>query len=188
MSNREIILAEAGRADLERYLAEVLGIDFRPNTPVPTLRAKVEAAQPGCVTFQLPDDGPAPSVLNQPSQAAPQPLPRTEKVLGAYIGGGHNDPVCKILILEGQDEGGKRPVTVGVNGRVILLPRGRPIDVAYRYYEALKNAVKDVPIENQQTHEIEVHQVMAYPHQLISGPTPEQLAEWMDRTQDRFAA
>ena len=42
-----------------------------------------------------------------------------------------------------QDAGGSDDVQVGVNGSVMLVPRGKDVDIPYRYYEALKNAVAD---------------------------------------------
>lgn len=38
--------------------------------------------------------------------------------------------------------GVQNPLPIGVNGSVMVVPTGEPVEVPYRFYEALKNAVK----------------------------------------------
>ena len=36
---------------------------------------------------------------------------------------------------------GKQPLPVGVNGKVVLLPYGKPVEILQRYVDALQNAL-----------------------------------------------
>ena len=49
--------------------------------------------------------------------------------------------MCRINIPTQEKPGGQEPVPAGVNGVVMLLPRGQDINVPVEYVEVLKNAV-----------------------------------------------
>ena len=47
----------------------------------------------------------------------------------------------KLMIPISNEVGGKEDVTVGVNGDVIVIKRGKTVAITQPYYDALKNAV-----------------------------------------------
>jgi hypothetical protein len=47
----------------------------------------------------------------------------------------------RIMIPISNDIGGKEDVTVGVNGEVIVIKRGKSVSITKPYYESLRNAV-----------------------------------------------
>lgn len=74
------------------------------------------------------------------------------------------------MIIQIVDEpGGEEPVPVGVNGKVMLIPRGEKVDVPERYWEALRHAERFVydamrdgginPVPRK---------VSAFPHQVLA--------------------
>ena len=46
----------------------------------------------------------------------------------------------KLIIHTTTEAGGKDPVPIGVNGRVMLVPRGKEVEIPHAYFEVLKNA------------------------------------------------
>jgi hypothetical protein len=97
--------------------------------------------------------------------------PPTAKQVGAKPLGG--EPVApekvKILIARTEDAGGDEPVPVGVNGPIMLVPRGEPVEIPYAYYEVLKNAVKDIydPLPDGGMNPVP-RKVPAYPFQRLA--------------------
>ena len=81
-----------------------------------------------------------------------------------------NDPKVQITIAEVEGAGGKRPVFVGVNGVGMLIARGRPQDIPYRYYAALTNAIKTTHEQDESTGEIVSSDVPSYPFSVNRMP------------------
>lgn len=50
----------------------------------------------------------------------------------------------RIIIPASDAPGGQDPVPVSVNGSAMLIPRDQECEIPYPYYEALKNAVRQV--------------------------------------------
>jgi len=103
-----------------------------------------------------------------------------------------DDPRYVISIAEEKGPGGKRAVPVSVNGRTILIPRGKPCDIAARYYEALKDATESHFEERQDPTDplktvMEESKVPSYPWSVISAPSRQELEAWAKRKAEKQA-
>ena len=111
-------------------------------------------------------------------KSAPAPAARKVDVAALVPKDSHRDPKVTILVNRQEGPGGDRPVEVGVNGTLILIPRGEPVTVAYRYYEALKNAVQTI-YDQGADGEISARDVHAYPFQVITMPDRSEVDAWI---------
>ncbi len=112
--------------------------------------------------------GAAAAVAVAPSPRSPAGQPFAGKPLRGSSA--ENDPKVKVTIAEMEGAGGKRAVPVGVNGVIMLVPRGRPVDIPYRYFMALKCAVKTLHEQDEETNEITSTEVDAYPMSVNKMP------------------
>lgn len=125
---KSLPIGEASQAQLRAFAEAYLGMSFPPNAKTETVRSKIRAAwTKGEILVEVPEEA------AEPAPGAPPPAPP-----------GHRapDPHKVRIILQRTDEpGGDEPVPVGVNGRVMLIPRGEEVEIPMAYYEALKNAI-----------------------------------------------
>ena len=185
----KIALEQATVAQLTLYATTVLGLDIADRTPKPVIISKICAAAPELAEIEVPDDA--------ETEASPSPVPigsrrRRDAAAQAQAGEGlrgssKSDPRVSLMIFESSEAGGKRPVYVGVNGTGMLIPRGQKVDVPYRYYLALSDAVQTVHVQNEDGTE-ESRDVNSYPFQVLAMPSEAEIDAWHDRTDKRFAA
>jgi hypothetical protein len=172
MATKTIRYVEASAAELRAWVAQTLNLDVPKTLNGAQIRAKVSEVQdaPDEITF---DDGVA---LSRPDGAAPVGASRGG---GMTASGSRGDPRVRLWISESEDEAGKRPVPVAVNGVQILLPRNEEFEVGYRYYHVLNNATKTTYRQDPDTQEMIPTTMHEYPFQL-RGPLPsaEDLAAW----------
>lgn len=77
-----------------------------------------------------------------------------------------------IIVINEQDgPGGSDPVFLAVNGRGILVPRGKESPVRKPYVEVLKNATRRIPIMGEDSSITGWREVPQYPYQIL-GPAP----------------
>ncbi len=159
MEQKTIGWDEATLPELIMFSSQVLGIPVAPNIGEATLRGKIRQCFPGdsitISVLETEDRAPA------DAPAAPSDQPTDGRALRGTSASG--DPMVLITISEVDSPGGKRPVFAGVNGVGMLIPRGRPVDIPYRYYEALLHAVKTVHEQDMDTGEITSTDVLSYP-------------------------
>jgi hypothetical protein len=110
----------------------------------------------------------------------PEPIAQTTITGGV----GSNDP--KVLIRIGKTEmpGGKDPVPVGVNGRTVVIQRDMNVELPYRFYLALQNAVRETVDQNSQTGDITTSAVSNYPMQTLRLPPQDEIDAWHESTRD----
>lgn len=74
-----------------------------------------------------------------------------------------------VIIPEENGPGGQEPVPVGVNGNVMLIPRGKECLVPVEYIEVLRNAVRDEydPVTTGYGGITKPRKVPAYPIQIL---------------------
>lgn len=130
MSEQKIALSEASEAQLRAFALAYLGIGFPHNAKAETMRARIRSAwSEEKIRVDIADEPSAPAVMS----AAPQP------------GRPDQDPgearSVKIIVQRTDDPGGDEPIPVGVNGRVMLVPRGEEVEIPEPYYEVLAHAV-----------------------------------------------
>lgn len=130
--NREIKIADATDAQLRAFANGTLGFNLPANTKDTTVLARIKAAwdkdyilvaeeSAAADGTQSGDAPPAPSAIKAATDERP------EKV--------------RIIINVTEETGGNDPVVVGVNGKVMLIPRGEEVEIPHPYFEVLKNAV-----------------------------------------------
>ncbi len=161
MEQKSIPWDTATKPELVMFASQVLGMPVMPTIGEDKLRGKIRAAFGGDEITIMVQDGEA-----EPPAAADAPLPLSDEPADprALRGtSGAADPVVKITIAEVEGAGGKRAVPVGINGVMMLVPRGRPVDIPYRYYEALSHAIKTVHEQDDDTGEIIASDVLSYP-------------------------
>lgn len=125
---KKIALTEATEAQLREFAATTLGIAIPANAKPDTVLAKVKAAwdKP---EIMVADEAPHAALEGAapPPATAKQAPPKRDMV--------------RLIIQRTEDAGGDEPVPVGVNGKVMLVPRGEPVEIPRPYFEVLKNCV-----------------------------------------------
>ena len=155
--NRQIEIAKATHAELLTFARNTLGLNLAPkDTKRDTLIAKIGAAW-------VKDYILVPEAEAEVSQAGQAPQPQTAE---------QQEPdreMVRIHIHTTEEAGGNEPVSVGVNGKVMRIPRGEDVDIPYTYYEVLKHAIakKYDPLPDGGMSE--AREVPMYPFQVISG-------------------
>lgn len=128
---KKIPIGEATEAQLRLFARDTLGIDIKATAKFATVRARVEQAwdKP---EITIPDSEPE-STKEVPSQAAPNPVTEEQQKPAKDM--------VRLVIGVTEEAGGNSPVEVGVNGKVMLIPRGKEVEIPYSYFEVLKHAV-----------------------------------------------
>lgn len=126
---KQIPINEATAGQLRAFAESTLGLSIHPNCNRDAILAKVKQAwdKPEIPVEEPPEAEPQTGQPPRPATAEQQP-PKAEMV--------------RILIHVTEDAGGDEPVPVSVNGRAMLIPRGKEVDIKPEYYEVLKNAVQ----------------------------------------------
>ena len=159
MKQRTVQWDEATLEELKMFAAQVLGMSVHPKIGEDKLRGKIRMAYPGdtITIMALDDEDSAPA--DAPVAASAEPT--DGKALRGSSAAG--DPMVTITIAETDSAGGKRPVFVGVNGVGMLIPRGKQVDIPYRFYLALTHAIKTTYEQDEATGEIISSDVPSYP-------------------------
>ncbi len=170
MEQKKVSWDDATPKELKMFCAQVLGIMTTPNIGETALRSKIRQAYSGTeLTIMVPeDDGPA----DAPAPAVAKPDSGDPPAVGKALRGSsaESDPKVKVTIAEVEGAGGTRDVYVGVNGVGMMVPRGRPVDIPYRYFHALENAVKTNHEQDPETNEIVSSEVPSYPMSVNKMP------------------
>ena len=139
MSKMRIVpFNDATEAQLREYARDALQISIHHKAGMDTIRQQILAVHQGDIMVadeieEAADHDPV-TVLLKPD-GTPVTMKDIEQT-SAY------DPVVNITISPHDGEGGMRPIGVGCGERHILFEVNKPIDVKYRHYEILKNAVR----------------------------------------------
>lgn len=133
--SKKIPLATATAAQLRAFAENSLGLDIPASASIAAMKAKIQQAWNGT---EIP-------VFDEPGPDEGKDV-RVRAPTSAEATGDGKDPNRKvrIMIQRTEEPGGSDGVIVGVNGTRIFIPRGEPVDVAYKYVHVLENAKKDV--------------------------------------------
>lgn len=162
MTNRKTIpIAVSTIEQLREFAETVLQLKIHPNAKRETIIDRIEVAHQGdSITVPEVEQEPILSTIPSPANEPP-PIPPAEKVR---------------IYVETQDiPGGDKPVAVSVNGRAMLIPRGKEVDVPRPYVHVLQNAVRDIydPLEGGGI-STTPRKVPSYPFRVIADPAPHQ--------------
>jgi len=161
---RDVALEDATVDDLTWHAKNVLGLDIYPGTGKPKLLAKIKEAGWERANISVPVEAkPVDGEFVKPTSPTPAPQKIGEDRSGK------NDPMVKIMIPKQAGPGGDRPVSVGVNGTHILIPREEEVEVAARYVLVLQNAVQTEYLQNEETNEVIGRDVLMHPFNILSG-------------------
>lgn len=158
MMNRQIAIKDATDNELRQFGRDNMGLTLPPNCKRDTLIAKIKATWNKDYILiaeeeaKQSQDGDAP----RPVTDAQQPPERK---------------MVRIHIAVTEDRGGDEAVPVGVNGKVMLIPRGQDCDIPEEYYEVLKNAIsyKYEPLPDGKGLNPEPRKVPMYSFQVIAA-------------------
>lgn len=167
-------ISEATADELRNYALSFLGIDVEGDTDSQVL-AKVKAANEGETIFVSTADEPT----SQAGSPPPAPADTSRGMVGTT---GREDPRVTLVIHAEERDGvvNNRHREVGVNGVVWLLKRGEPIEVPYRVYAALNDAVREVITHDRDGNQ-RSQMVHNTPFSVEKMPSDEEVAAWSAR-------
>lgn len=145
--------AEEATVEEVRQYARFLGLEIEKAEHKATVLAKIGTA--GFNTEQI-------TVFEE---IAPTPTPKRTMTVKNRLG----KECYKVMIPEEDKPGGEEAVPVGVNGSVMLIPRGQDVLVPVEYVGVLRNAVMDIydPVKDGLGGIRKPRKVPAYPFQLV---------------------
>ncbi len=193
-----IPIEEADLPTLKHFAETLLGIDVKDGTNLSQLRAKIGKAAP-----ELKDVPPIPAppapVVQQAAPAEEQapaivPARIDPPATAAKLKMMHqaNDPRCEVKIAKSAEKHRSKDVTLSINGVTCRLQRGVWIDVPYRIYECLNNAVERVQVPGDEINPMTGEpyyvweQVHSYPFEARKLPDDDALKAWHDAVDDGF--
>jgi hypothetical protein len=92
--------------------------------------------------------------------------------------GAMDEPMCSIEVHIAQGSGGKRPLFVGVNGKALLIPRGKICEVKLRYLDAIKIAVETKYEYDEEAKANMPLDTPSYSYQIHRQPSEDEQAKW----------
>ncbi len=163
---RKIPIQDASDAELAEFARNTLGL----NVPGNITRAKLVSNIEACWS--------QPHIALEDGEAAPAAVesvaPPVEDVTPGHV---------KVFVNSTEEAGGSDPIPVGVNGKVMLVPRDAEVEIPVKYYLVLRNAnaAKYKVLKNERGDEIGLDpnptMVPLYPVQLRSALTDEMIEE-----------
>lgn len=178
---------KASLAQLKQFAAGRLKIKLSPNPNVgreKILEAIRREWEHDFIEFDADAQGAtAPEPKAVPEERAKQPV--VKDTIRRLDTDSSKDPriTIELHVLPGNGpQSGDRPVPVGVNGKHMLIPRGKPVTIPYRFYLGLREAVRTEyemrqdPITKQE--DIVSHDVQSFPFNVIQAPPLEEVLAW----------
>jgi len=190
MAIAKIKIKQATLNQLKAFAEAHLGIYFQDGIAVGAARAQVEQAWGhDTISVQVADDTPGQPAAAQPAAVAPpQAAPPAQGKGGRPVAG---KDMVTVFIDERDEPGGDRPVEVGVNGKMMVIPRGQDVQIPYPYYLALLDAKVWVYVPKKDANgtinglESTPREHLQYPVRLVYDPrAAERQAEAARRTEE----
>lgn len=123
----KIAIEAASAKELRQYAELQLGIDLPQTSNRSQILAKIKRAEP--------------DIEEVPAIVDPEPAPLTKAVAAEAQ---QEAKKVRVRIAPQDGVGGDRPVFVSVNGRAMLIPRSKVVEIPPAYAEALTNATYTV--------------------------------------------
>lgn len=133
---KKILIEQATEAQLRAFSRNALGIEIHANAKLATVIAKVKEAWDKPEIVVADDD--MTSSAASPASADQRPVPITDGQLSPLPG------MVRIFISLEDVPGGDEAVPVGLNGKVMLIPRNKNVDIPVAYWGVLQDAVKNI--------------------------------------------
>jgi hypothetical protein len=133
MASTTVPIDKASVKQLRAFAQNHLGMDPHPSSNRETVLALIKAA------WDKPD-------IILPNEDAPEAVQPAEKVVApAVVAQAEKNKVEKtvtVFINVTEESGGSDPIPVGVNGRIMLIERGKNQVIPESYFEVLMHAVE----------------------------------------------
>lgn len=155
--------------------AKMSGLEVAYRMPAEELIATIEAAFPGKTEIELEGED-SPEVASVTSG-------ETGQLTASY----RDDPKVTVNIATDEENGGKHPVPVCVNGDHILIKRNMPVAIPYRFYLALENAIQSDYAEEEGPNKTTVLVETSRPAFRFTAkgiPSDDVIAAWHERTRN----
>lgn len=188
----KISIADATAAQLRWYATAVLGLeDIKKGTSASNIIGKIHAVSPNIAEIEVPED----LAEDAPVQAV-TPKGVTLAANGAAIPDGRAgqhfrfDPKVTLEVNRTNDKKRAKRVFVTCNGDVIEIQRGVPVQIPYRFYLVMLDAVEKVSIELDEINPVtglplrEWVEQQSYDFNVKATPSQEEIDAWFARTKD----
>lgn len=207
---KRIPIADADLPTLKAFAEAFLGIEVKPGTNSASLRGAIAKAAPDLK--DVPALPPVPVFTPAQAQAV-APMPSMVAAANAAAGEGQaerpaavslpasaelahasRDPKVRLKVLKTDDKRRARDVTIAVNGDVYRLQRGVEVEVPYRVYLALRDAVERAAVPTDEINPFTGEPIMgwedvlSYPFEIRAMPSDEDIAHWHAATGAGFKA
>lgn len=181
MTDKKMVaIGDADYTSLKHHASTILGLDIKSGTNSNGLRAKIATVAPHTTEIEQIGSN-EPGAVTEVAVPAPAAIATGKPKYSA--GSPTSDPKVKLIIRKTDDPTRDKNVTVSVNGAVWRMMRGQPIDVPYRVYCALNDAVEKRAILMEEEGSFglpkyEYQEVNSYPFEVLSMPSDEEIAAW----------
>lgn len=170
-----VTVEEADFPTLKHHAEVNLGLEVKHGTNAATLRKAILNAAPGTVEIPALESAKAP---------APAPMPEGVKY---HINNPGLDPKVELSIAKTADPTRDKNWTVSVNGYTWRGQRGVRIELPYRAYRALENAIEKQAVLQDEEGPMgvplyEYEEVYSYPFTVHRMPSDEEIAAWHKAT------
>lgn len=177
---KTVPVADATPAQLREFGNSTLGLSLAPTSTRALILAKFAEVGFDKPEIEVEDTAAVLSakvaVANAASEAAAKIAAAVDPKAAEEAARAARDVQTYEIMIDVVDEpGGNRPVPVGPNGNMMLIPRGRPVTVRHPYVEVLMNAKRNVGEQQYDEStgrptQIIYREVSAYPWRILTGP------------------
>ncbi|OHC95555.1 MAG: hypothetical protein A2792_03430 [Sphingomonadales bacterium RIFCSPHIGHO2_01_FULL_65_20] len=188
----KVSIADASPAQLRWYASAVLGLDdIKKGTSAANIIGKIHAVSPNLAEIEVPED------LVEDAPAAPVTpkgvkLADSDAKIPAGRPGQHFrfDPKVTLEVMRTNDKRRAKRVFVTCNGDTIEIQRGVPVQIPYRFYLVMLDAVEKVSIELDEINPVtglplrEWVEQQSYDFNVKAMPSQEEIDAWFARTKD----
>jgi len=210
-------IEDADVATLRHFAEVMMGLEIKPGTNAPQMRSKIKQAYPDLDTIPAIPAAPAPVVqqgdptppiqyvekivyMERPAQTDAQ-MQATERPAAISRPASRElqhaslDMKVRVKIPKTDDKRRAKDVTLGVNGDIYRMQRGVWVDLPYRFYLCLVDAVEHAAVPDpEKINPITGEPIMiwepvqSYPYQVDTTtlPSDEQVAAWEEATGSGF--
>jgi hypothetical protein len=206
-----VALDEADIASLRHHATVMMGLEIKSGTNGSQIRSAIKKADAGIeqIPVYVPE-GPGVPRSAPPAGSAIAGAIRTavatavatadgQPVVQSHVASTNADPMhhchdprITIRVFKTDDRRRTKDVTVQVNGVTFRMQREVDVEVPYRVYLALKDALEDAAVDGDEVNPVTGDpikvwvMVPSYPHQVVKVPSPDEVEAWTERTSRSF--
>lgn len=174
----QVKINDATRDQLLYFMQVRLSLkNLRPNSGIDTLKAKIKEVWAEDfieVEDHAPKGGNAGPQKDRGHYAA-QPTGKVDPLRFGIL-----DPMVNIKIHADKAKGGDRNVACHLNGVEYFIPRNRNVDIPYRYFQVLEEAVGDIHDgwDDKQRMNSDSRETQSYTYTVNRRPTDAEIDAW----------